>query len=295
MTATTSVQSESHPDPTRLQCMTVWGGNSATSKVFDVPGLRIWVHSRVHEDGDSGGDVYFLSSCASGRLTRLLLADVSGHGPAVSQTADSLRESMSANVNHINQERVVRSVNDEFVRSDNSDGFATAIVSTFFAPSRKLTLSNAGHPPPLLYRQAEHNWRVYSPDESAAAAMTNLPLGIVPDTQFEQSQLRLDSGDMLLIYTDAFYEARDERGEMLSGEGLLKLLAETDAAHPDRLIANLVNAISTMHPGNLISDDATIVLIQATDAGTPFWNSVTAPFRYVGGLMGLRPIRHASS
>ncbi len=59
--------------------MEVWGGNRATWSQFSVSGLDLSVQSEPFRSSDGGGDVYYLSSCASGRITRMLLADVGGH------------------------------------------------------------------------------------------------------------------------------------------------------------------------------------------------------------------------
>ena len=72
-------------DKHRMQCMEVWGGNAATSRNSRMPGLDIWVYSQPHEQSNVGGDIHYVSSCATGRITRLLLADVSGHGAGVAE------------------------------------------------------------------------------------------------------------------------------------------------------------------------------------------------------------------
>ena len=56
--------------------MEVWGGNQATFAAFEKAGLDIWLYSRPFGTDASGGDLYYLSSCASGRITRMLVADV---------------------------------------------------------------------------------------------------------------------------------------------------------------------------------------------------------------------------
>jgi sigma-B regulation protein RsbU (phosphoserine phosphatase) len=278
-------------DTGRMQCMTVWGGNASTNQAFDVSGLSIWIHSRAHGQDDQGGDVYYVSSCASGRITRMLIADVSGHGAAVSRTAETLRDSMQANVNHINQGRVVRSVNEEFSRRDGEFGFATAVVSTFFAPTKKLTLSNAGHPPPLLFQHVDREWSVHNSQAARGEVANNIPLGITPETQFDETQLCLDDGDMLLLYTDAFFEARNDRGEILGADGLCNVLENLDPRKPERLIPEFVEAVSGLRDGNVDADDSTVVLIRANGSKTPIRNSLLAPFRCLGGMLGLRPVR----
>ena len=75
-------------DATRvMQCMEVWGGNAQTESSVSMSGLDAWVYCQPYGSADAGGDVYYVSSCATGRITRLLVADVSGHGAAVHETA----------------------------------------------------------------------------------------------------------------------------------------------------------------------------------------------------------------
>ena len=95
------------------------------------------------------------SSCATGRITRLLIADVSGHGDVVAALGRDLRGLMRRYVNFLDQQKFVKAMNAEFVESSAANIFATAIVMTFFAPTRQLSLCNAGHPPPLIYRADE--------------------------------------------------------------------------------------------------------------------------------------------
>src|SRR5207237_109922 len=81
-----------------------------------------------------GGDVHYVSSCAAGALTRMMIADVSGHGEAVSETARRLRKLMQRHVNHHQQTRFVRMLNAEFAELAQNGRFATAVAFTFDAP-----------------------------------------------------------------------------------------------------------------------------------------------------------------
>lgn len=97
-----------------MQCLEIWGGNQGVEEHFHRPGLDVWVYSCPHENAASCGDVYYLSSCASGRISRMLLADVSGHGPRVSGLARRLRDLMRQHVNTISQAQFVEGMNREF-------------------------------------------------------------------------------------------------------------------------------------------------------------------------------------
>src|SRR3954469_12500684 len=169
-------------DQQLMQCMEVWGGNDLVDANVSMSGLDAWVYSKPYEQAEAGGDVYYVSACATGRITRLLVADVSGHGAKVRETAIALRDLMRQYVNHIDQTRFVRSMNEQFATMSKAGSFATAVVTTFFAPTNTLTLCNAGHPSPLLYRAKKREWSLLSnrrdDDDDAGDAIANIPLGI---------------------------------------------------------------------------------------------------------------------
>ncbi|HEX4277507.1 MAG TPA: SpoIIE family protein phosphatase, partial [Bryobacteraceae bacterium] len=110
----------------RMQCMEVWSGSQLTERAIEFGGLEAWVYSKPFGDASHGGDVYYASSCATGRITRLLLADVAGHGQAVSDTATSLRTLMRRFVNRLDQAEFVRLLNRQFTELSEEGAFATA-------------------------------------------------------------------------------------------------------------------------------------------------------------------------
>lgn len=84
----------SAPDPHTMRCLEVWGGNQAVDNGVVMAGLDAWLYSRPYRDHAAGGDIHYVSSCAAGLVTRVLVADVSGHGSAVADAATKLRNLM---------------------------------------------------------------------------------------------------------------------------------------------------------------------------------------------------------
>ena len=82
-----------------MKCLEVCGGSQLTDRGVVIGGLDAWVYSKPHGQAQRGGDVYYASSCASGRITRVLLADVSGHGTSVAAFAADLRTLMRRFIN----------------------------------------------------------------------------------------------------------------------------------------------------------------------------------------------------
>jgi sigma-B regulation protein RsbU (phosphoserine phosphatase) len=272
-------------EPEVMSCMEVWGGNQPVDSGVVMAGLDAWVYSRPFGESSAGGDVYYVSSCATGRITRLLVADVSGHGGAVAELAVELRRLMRKYVNHIEQTRFVKSMNEQFTELSAAGVFATAIVTTFFAPTRQLSLCNAGHPPPLWYRASTKQWCFLS-DSGGESCATNIPLGILDITDYQQFDARLDIGDLVLAYTDSLIESRDSDGEMFGAEGLLNLVRGVDCAECATFVPRVLEEIARRFEGNLHGDDVTVMLFRPNGRGerVALKDKVLAPLRVMKGV-----------
>jgi len=271
-----------------MQCMEVWGGSQLTARGVEFGGLSTWVYSKPYGQAHSGGDVYYASSCATGRISRLLLADVAGHGKAVASMAADLRTLMRRFVNRLDQTEFVKLLNQQFGALSREGASATALVTTFFAPTRRLTICNAGHPRPLLYRAAQRQWEFLSQEESAdAAGLRNLPLGYFDITEYEQFDVELEPGDCLLSYTDALIESRDADGEMLGENGLRRIVRLVGDVAPEKLIETLLGEIAARYPENLSEDDVTVLVVRANgrEARYSFRDKLWALARFAGSLV----------
>jgi phosphoserine phosphatase RsbU/P len=248
----------------QMQCMEVWGGSQLTARTVELAGLDAWVYSKPFGQAQRGGDVYYASSCATGRIARLLLADVSGHGKMVAATAADLRALMRRFVNRLDQTEFVRLLNHQFAKLSRAGTFATAIVATYFAPSQRLILCNAGHPRPLLYRATEQEWSFLGTEEpNHESQARNLPLGILDVADYEQFDVELEPGDCLLCYTDALIESHDADGEMLGEAGLLRIVRLLGDVESQELTKTLLHEISERYPDNLSEDDVTVLVLRA--------------------------------
>lgn len=244
--------------------MEVWSGHQLTTQGVAFGGLDAWVYSKPYDGASHGGDIYYASSCATGRISRLLLADVSGHGTAVATTAADLRTLMRRFVNRLDQSEFVGLLNQKFAALSTDGLYATAIVTTFFAPSRRLTICNAGHPRPLLYRAAEKTWTLLAHEsKSKERGPRNLPLGMIDKSLYEEFDVELEPGDCLMSYTDALIESNDADGEMLGEKGLLRIANLLGDANPQDFIDAVLRDIGRRHPGNLTDDDVTVLVVRA--------------------------------
>jgi len=171
--------------------------------------------------------------------------------------------------------------------------FATAIVTTFFAPTRRLIVCNAGHPRPLTFRADTREWNVLGQsDDAPSAGPRNLPLGILSVSDYDQFDNELQEGDCVIAYTDALIESQDADGEELGESGvqrILQLMGEVDAP---RLIPTLLGEIADRFPENLSGDDVTVLVVRATSKQLrhPLGDRLRAIARLIGATIGaIRP------
>ena len=271
----------------QMQCMEVWGGSQLTNRGVEFSGLDAWVYSKPYQEAESGGDIYYASSCATGRISRLLLADVSGHGSKVADMATDLKTLMRRFVNRLDQTEFVSLLNKQFSEQSRNGIFATAIVTTFFAPSRRLIVCNAGHPRPLFYSVSTKKWELLGDHGDAGdSRLRNLPLGIIPMTEYEQFDVELQPGDCVVSYTDALIESLDHEGQELGETGLLKIVLSLGDVEPNRLIETVLKEIGERYPTNLSEDDVTMLVVQANgrELQVPFQDKLRAAGRFAGSL-----------
>lgn len=297
----------------RLKCMQVQGGIGRADGCFEVPGLDVWVWRGPQCEPDPcGGELHLLTSCASGRTTRMLLAEVSGHRPLFAHLAGKLRDLMRDNVNSVWHSRVVDAMHRQLREHSEVGGFATAVIATFFAPTGSLTLCNAGHPSPFVYRAESGRWSVLkelgdrssTPSPPAPVPLDKRPvhrevgsaqqnlsecaLGVVDRAEYQQIATRLDRGDMVLGYSNVLTECSNDQGRLLGMDGLLQRVQGIDPTRPTELIYRLSDILArdvslARDADPLVSEQAaTLLLCRATDRPVGWKNNLLAPLRLLG-------------
>jgi serine phosphatase RsbU (regulator of sigma subunit) len=265
-----------------LACLEVWGGNEPVDTALRVPGLDVFVYAVPYANEAAGGDVHFVSSCGTGRIARLMVADVAGHGSEVADTARTLRGLIRRYMNHIDQRRFVRAMNERFSELTKTGRFATAVVMTYFSPDAELNVCNAGHPHPLIWRQAAKTWQYL---DIEATGGENIPLGIMGDAAYEQFKVELQAGDLILCYTDSLVEAVCRDGSLLGAERLLELIQAVPAADAGHVIHHLLAKMSVF--GATFNDDVTMLLsrCQGRHGGAGLFKRLGAQLKFMGQLL----------
>lgn len=250
--------------PAPLHCTEVWGGNDRVSHALELPGLSGWLHSEPTEQALQGGDVHYVSLCSKGALTRLALADVSGHGPSAGSVAALLRGLIHKHIDTWDQSELMRELNTSLSSSVTHSQYASAILFAYYQPTRELVFTNAGHPPALWYHAASKTWDWLESSTPLAHVIEGLPLGIIDGTDYVQVAVRLEPDDLLILYTDGITEARNPGGQMLEREGLLTMVQGLPVGEPSQMAEQLTARMREFRGGTPPDDDHTFCILRQT-------------------------------
>jgi phosphoserine phosphatase RsbU/P len=263
MTEAKSVlQNESKP--VALQCLEICGGNHRVSQAIELPGLSGWLHSEPVEQSTQGGDVHYVSVCSHGVLTRLALADVSGHGQSAGSVAVLLRSLIQKHIDTWDQSELMRELNASLNSHVEHSQYASAILFAYYQPTAELIFTNAGHPPALWYHAATKTWDWLESATPLAHVIEGLPLGLIDGTEYLQVAVRLETDDLLILYTDGITEARNPEGEMLEREGLLALAQKLPIQEPAQMATNLIARLQEFRGAAPADDDHTFCILRQT-------------------------------
>ena len=259
------------PEPRRLQCAETWAGNERTATLVELPGLTAWVHSVPAGPSEAGGDVHYISVCPSCLVSRVAVADVSGHGQAVVSLSEKLRTLMRRHLKALGQTGLMRDLNQAVQDELDTVHYATMVAVGFHGRRGLLVATNAGHPPALWYRAARREWSWLAREPAGSSAgISGTPLGLFPDVRYARSIIKVQPGDLFVMYTDGVSEAVNPAGDELGRDGLMALAAELDTSSAEGFGCGLVSALDRFRDGASSSDDETIIVLQTVppEAGT---------------------------
>lgn len=265
----------------QLQCMTVWGGNGALQKWLELPALDVWVYNRP-AGKQFGSTACYVSSCASGRITRLLLVEPCGPESSVHGLSMQLGDLMAANVNQIQQRNFVRGMYETFTAAATDMGLATALVGSFFSPTRRLMYCNAGTPPPLTRAAGSAQWVSLKGETASGVAAGNATPGVVGKDEYQYGTLTLQTDDLVLMYNESLLEVRLADGRVLGVEGFRDLVQSADVESPEQVLPAIVKRLEDASLHDLNTMDLTMMLCRCTATRTTWKANLLAPLRLLG-------------
>ena len=201
-----------------------------------------------------GGDYYDVVRIQDERLL-LAIADVTGKGMPAALLMANLQASLHVVLPmEMTIEQAVGHINRVICQNTDTDRFITFFLAILHLDSGQMEYVNAGHNPPMVVRQ---NGSIELLDKGG------LLLGVLDQIGYERGTVKLDPGDIAVLFTDGVTEAMGDAGEEYHEdrlEAVLKRVQTQSAAD----IVDMVHKDIAEFTGNVeeLSDDLTMLIVK---------------------------------
>jgi phosphoserine phosphatase RsbU/P len=224
----------------------------------EVPGLDLataYVPAR-----ELGGDFYDLLPYGIGRLA-IAIGDVSGKGTAAalygSLAIGILRELVHDR--EASAAEMLTLLNGRLLAARLDARFIAMQFAIYDAALRELNVANAGGTLPILIRDGT----------VGEVRITGMPLGLLPEAEFDEVRLALQPGDIVVFASDGIHEAMNKDQEEFGIERLKAVLATVVPSDPGYTVAQRIVKATDDHtgPGRAPHDDRTLMILRVTEDG----------------------------
>ena len=226
------------------------------------PGIALAARYYPAAQAPLGGDWYDAFMLPGGALG-LAIGDVVGRGFRAAALMGQLRSALRAYALDGGSPVVIVSKLNVVLRQIEPGGSATLLYLVLDPATGQITLSSAGHLPPLL-----------STADGSREFLTlppSMPLGVAANVAYEERSVEVEPPARLLLYTDGVVERRDESLQ----DGLERLRQAIPAETlPVEDVCDAV--VRTLLPQGASKDDAALVLVDATPLPDPLVVSLPA-------------------
>lgn len=201
-----------------------------------------------------GGDFYDFFMIDDYHLC-FLIADVSGKGiPAAMfmMTAKTMIKDYA--LTHGNTDEIFTVVNERLCENNEAGMFATSWIGILDTRTRKLQFTNAGHNFPLLQRKGRPGEFL---DDRHGLFLAGME-GIV----YSRSEIDMNPGDRILLYTDGVTEAHNEDKELYGEDRLKNILDQTYEQNGETTLAKILEEVKAFSGAEEQFDDITMTILR---------------------------------
>lgn len=229
----------------------------------EVPGLALYGVCKPART--VSGDYYDFLRLDETRVG-LVLGDVSGKGISAALLMASIQSALRAQYHFadgcaagpgafpVRTADVVERLNRQLFESTSLEKYATFFYAVYDSRMRRLTYTNAGHLPPVVFRR----------DAIERLEAGGTVLGLFPGASYEQAEVVLQPGDVIVAFTDGLTEPENTFGEEFGEGRLVGVARRAMALPPDLLAEEIYRRVGDWTGSPELQDDMTLVVAKAT-------------------------------
>ncbi len=187
------------------------------------------------------------------------IGDVCGKGIAASLIMAMCRSNLRANSkDNLSAASVLHVVNRSIFPDIKQDMFVSLLYLILERGSNEITLARAGHEPPLLYRRATDTVEMVEPPGLAAG----VDKGPVFKRSVKDHRFKMESGDILLLYTDGIIESENRKADEYGIDRLTEALKRGASSSSEELVKAITDDVVAFSQGMAQTDDITLIAIE---------------------------------
>jgi len=202
-----------------------------------------------------GGDYYDVIAMPGGR-TCITLGDVSGKGIPAAVLMASIQASIRVNMTRgaDSLARAIVALNETVYSASTSERYTTLFAAFLEPGCRRMIYVNCGQTAPLLRRHSGSVERL---------TRGGPPVGLLPGVAFEETAVDLDSGDLLVVFSDGVSEVNNPHGDIWNEEALEATTAACAGCSASEAHRRIMGAAQDFAAGAEPSDDVTLAVYRA--------------------------------
>jgi hypothetical protein len=204
------------------------------------------------DNGRVGGDWYDVFNCVSGQVC-LVVGDVAGHGVHAALLMGELRSVLRGYTLITEDPAEVLSLLNTYLRRFHPELFTTVMCAMLDPSLRRLSVSSAGHLPPVHARPGRPSVLMAVPPD--------LPLGVLDQVARRATTVELPPGSVVAFYTDGLVERRTS--PLDSGLDLLRGCVDGRPAE-----AVCATVMATLIGAHIPEDDVALLVLRRHDNAT---------------------------
>ena len=152
--------------------------------------------------------------------------------------------------------RIIQDLNRQFTSSSLNSRYFTMVFGVMDLQSGKVTLTQAGHPPPLLYSAKQ--------DKVIEVGDGGMPVGMFDNAVFQTTTFDIAPGDRLFIYSDGAIECEGADGDMYGTDRLSNALRSWSSVPIEKIDGVLDREFTGWNGGSQFDDDVSMVCLEFT-------------------------------
>ena len=202
-----------------------------------------------------GGDFYDFIDMGEDKAG-MVIGDVTGKsvsGALVMSASRTLFRTLSEDESGVRNSMM--RANQRLKKDVKTGMFVALLYAVLNAQDQTLTLCSAGQTLPI------HMSATTGKAVLVETRGDTFPLGILGDSEYEETQLKLQPGDKVVLYTDGIVEAMNEKEEIFGFERLVEVVQGARSATADLLLKEILDRVNAFTGGAAQHDDLTLIVV----------------------------------